>query len=248
MGLDIWSYDNDKTYCLSKYHYQRNKEKEEHEGLKVPIYFKDDVLYENAKSIYPDNINTTQYLRSSYNMYGYNRMAQIYECVSMHDILQPILICNNDCKPITKDVIYQSLGTAKYNLSRWEFLDEVLSKNGLLFRPVVLEYYNTDKEINDLLSVRSYDLLFNSYIALNSITFDLINTAKANMNKLKYRKYVNKYKRSDEELLSGIIKINGNLIGLYQDNLTYYRQTAEIIVKFVEELLQMEEPVLCYWG
>ena len=86
MGLDIWSYDKDRTYCLSKYHYQRLKEKEEHEGLINPIYNKEDILYEKSKTIYPENINTTQYLRSSYNDYGYNRMANIYQCVSMHEI------------------------------------------------------------------------------------------------------------------------------------------------------------------
>ena len=136
---------------------------------------------------------------------------------------------------------------ANYNLSKWINLDEVLSKNGLLFRPVVLEYYNPKEEISDLLSVRAYDLLFNSYIVYNSISFELINTAKSNMNKIKFRRYINKYQVSDGAL-KGIIKINGNVIGLYQDDLSYYKETAEIIVKFIEELLQMEEPKICFWG
>ena len=67
------------------------------------------------------------------------------------------------------------------------------------------------------------------------------------MNNFKYRKYINKYQTKDNSL-KGIIKSNNYIIGLYQDDLDYYVETAETIVKFVEELLQMEEPVLYYWG
>ena len=238
MGLDIWSYDKDEISDFSKYNYLKNK-------FDIFITNKDSL---QGRHIYQDNINTTQYLRSSYNMYGYNRMADIYKCATMYDILNPILYCTDDKHPITKDIIYQSLGIANHNLSKWKYLDEVLSKNDLLFRPLVLEYYNPDEEINELLSARAYDLLFNSYIVYNTTTMELINNAISNMKKFKFKKYIDKYRMSDEEVLKGILEINKNIIGLYHDDLTYYVETAETIVKFVEELLQMEEPVLCYWG
>jgi hypothetical protein len=35
---------------------------------------------------------------------------------------------------------------------------------------------------------------------------------------------------------------------LFKDDISWYRETAEIIVDFVETLLKMEDPVVGYWG
>lgn len=232
MGLDIWSYDQDKVSNFSKYNYLKNK-------YDIFITNKDSL---QGRYIYPNNINTTQYLRSSYNGSGYDSIARVYGCMSLLQILEPICICLDKNIPITKETIYQSLGIAKCNLEKWITI-KVLSDDELIFRPEVLEYFNTYK---DDTVVNVADIIFNNYIIYNSFTVDLINKSINNMKKNKYRKYIDKYNRNNS--LKGIIKLNNNIIGLYKDDLNYYLETAEIIVKFVEELLQMEEPILNYWG
>ena len=231
MGLDVWSYDLDKISCFSKYHCTKNQ---------YDIFISRDPM--SGRHIYPNNINTTQYLRSSYNGSGYDSIARVYGCIPILEILNPIQDSIDNTGNITKESIQQSLGIAKCNLEKWITI-KALSDNELIFRPEVLEYSNNFKD--DTL-VHTIDIIFNNYIIYSSFTVDLINKSINNMKKNKYKNYIIKYNRNNS--LKGIIKLNNNIIGLYKDDLNYYLETATTIIKFVEELLQMEEPVLCYWG
>ena len=236
MGLDIWSYDKDEISDFSKYNYLKNK-------FDIFITNKDSL---QGRHIYQDNINTTQYLRSSYNIYGYNRIATKYGCLTMYDILNPVMNSMNNNNYITKESIYQSLGLSKYNLEKWIMI-KYFNSNELILTPKILE--NSKNSNSNFLNeyIMEYTI-GNSYIKLSDIfTRELIDKSISNMNNFKYRKYINKYQTEDNSL-KGIIKSNNYIIGLYQDDLDYYVETAETIVKFVEELLQMEEPVLYYWG
>ena len=237
MGLDIWSYDKDEISDFGKYNYLKNK-------YDIFITNKDSL---QGRHIYPNNINTTQYLRSAYNQYGYNRMASIYNCIPMDIILQPIFICvRNNSTSIPREAILESLGIASYNLLRWEQLNDILSKNGLLYRPKVLEYYKNPED-NSRLSINAFDYLYTTYIIYNSTTKELVDNARNNMRRFKYKRYIDKY-QDNENSLKGIIKLNNNIIGLYQDDLNYYVETAQVIVEFIKELLSMEEPVVNWWG
>ena len=79
MGLDIWSYDKDDISDFSKYNYLKNK-------YDIFIDNKDNL---QGRHIYPNNINTTQYLRSAYNQYGYNKR---------------IILCKEHYEEIIKDL------------------------------------------------------------------------------------------------------------------------------------------------
>ena len=238
MGLDIWSQDQDVIADFSKYNCIRNQ---------FDVFI--DTIDGKVKidELYPNHVSNSQYLRSSYNGYGYDSFARVYNCVEMLFILDPIIkdYEKNKNRFISKESIHQSLGIAKENLERWKYL-ELLNNEDQIFRYDVIKYDN-GSTFNNVF----YTIATNQFIRYNNFTCELIDQAKNNLNKKKFNKYLKEYLGrypEDDTYVKGIIQIDGNILILFKDNITWYRETAEIIVDFVETLLLMEEPVINYWG
>ena len=229
MGLDIWSYDKDKIAAFSKYNYIKNQ---------FDIFISSNRTKYNE--LYPEHFCDSQYLRSAYNNYGYDSMADIYQCIPMLSILEPMVNSLNNNKYITKESIHQSLGIARENLHRWIYLQTL---NDVIYRYEVLKY-NENAKFNTIFDT----IMSAAYIQYNGLTCDIIDLAKNNLNKFKFKKYLKHIPDHDIEEIKGILEVDNQIIILLKDDIKWYKETAEIIVDFIETILLMEEPTIGYWG
>ena len=240
MGLDIWSYDRDLSSCFSKRYYEENIkpifeiDNPKLEAIKE-IEYKDIMV--NPDQLYPDHYCNNQYLRSSYNNYGYDTVARHYGCILFEEILHPMVFSIEEYGYIKKEAIFASQELAALNNHKWCNLNYI---QDLVYRYDVLEYKNPNPD--EIFT----KIITSSYIVYNSFTKELIDQCIKNMKKPSMRKYVNRYENYAD--LIGIGKIDGNIIGLFKDDITYYRQISEIIIDFINSIKLMDDPVIQYWG
>ena len=235
MGLDIWSYDYDRTADFSKYNYIKSQ---------FDIFI-DTIEKTKVIELYPEHICNSQYLRSSYNGYGYDTFARIYNCIELLAILHPMIYDKNKNinNIISKESIYQSLGIAKENLAKWKLI-ELLNNENQIYRYDVIKY-NGDSTFNNIF----YTIATNQFIRYNNFTCELIDKSISNLSKRKYKKYLKQYNNYIQDTeVKGIVEVDGNILVLFKDDISWYRKTAEIVVDFIETLLMMEEPIVEYWG
>ena len=235
MGLDIWSYDYDRTADFSKYNYIKSQ---------FDIFI-DTIEKTKVIELYTEHICNSQYLRSSYNGYGYDTFARIYNCIELLDILHPMIYDKNKNinNIISKEAIYQSLGIAKENLAKWKLI-ELLNNENQIYRYDVIKY-NGDSTFNNIF----YTIATNQFIRYNNFTCELIDKSISNLSKRKYKKYLKQYNNYIQDTeVKGIVEVDGNILVLFKDDISWYRKTAEIVVDFIETLLMMEEPIVEYWG
>ena len=246
MGLDIYlEYDRD---VFSRRYYKQNAIKEIFTNKPTVINYpeKYDIMENEQSQLYPDHLCSQNYLRSSYNNSGYNSLANIYNCMSLYDIFEPILE-DNCCTDCSKEKLQQCLENAKRNEEIWNSLndkmfdiypvyDRYLSgpNTVVLTRKTALEKFNSmyQDKVPDAYGISTFDKdrlieMYDEPIEIFGVISNVVPEYAVG------RPNIDCYKEHHV---------------VFKRDITWYKQMAHIIVEFVEKALDLDYPYIVFWG
>ena len=240
MGLDIYSgdYTNDPTVPFKKSKYTTS-----------PIYFGEtrspikfiENISEINSDLYPDHMCNKNYLRSSYNENGYDRVASRLNCIDLYSIFDPVFVNIDQDERIilSQENLILCKANAIRNKNLWLALD--------------------DKEFDYFLVYDIFDKNYKSEIE----AFELFKKIESERSDKIFMDFENRdgYFSLDGFEIYGILKNvvpdifshiksedkAGTMI-VYKRDIVYYKQMSEIIIEFIDFLLQSKDPYIYFSG